>query len=156
MSARGRAIILGLLVGVALLGTVVTATATVQAYQNLHAYSVRVQAGNVNTVRAWMTIYYISRVYRVPQAYLYQQLHLAHTSSIRHATLYTLAARLHQPVQQVIKSIQQAILGYRQQHAPPSSTQMLFGSATALLGVAPLTGERNGMPFSVPNGRWRR
>ena len=48
------------------------------------------------------------------------------------------------------------ILGYRQHHAPSSSTQMLFGSAAALLGVAPLASEVNGMPFPVPNGRWCR
>lgn len=77
-------------------------------------------SGDVRAIRPWMTLHYVSRVYRVPESYLLTTLGIADASSVRHETLYALAARLHLTPDVLIKKLQVAILTYRTQHPTPS------------------------------------
>ena len=88
-----------------------------QAMHNLQQQSNAAKAGDVSTIRPWMTVHVISRVYHVPEDYLDQSLNIAKTDPLYHATLYEIAAHKHQPVEKVIHMLQQAILTYRKEHA---------------------------------------
>jgi hypothetical protein len=80
----------------------------------------------VSTVHPWMTVHVISHVYHVPEDYLCSTLQIGTPSSVRHVTLYEIASRKKQPVDQVVQTIQHAILIYRKQHPhflTPTPTQ---------------------------------
>ena len=81
--------------------------------------------GKVSTIRAWMTVPAISRIYHVPEDYMYRSLEISSPASYHHVTLYEIANRKHQPVDQVIHTLQHAILIYRQQH--PGITNTIAG-----------------------------
>jgi hypothetical protein len=56
----------------------------------------------------------------VPESYLLTTLGITDASSVRHETLYALAARLHLTTGLLIKKVQVAIRTYRTQHPTPS------------------------------------
>jgi len=97
----------------ALVFTAFTAANTFQAVRNLRLQNSGVRAGDVSTIRAWMTIHAISHIYHVPENYVYRSLDISSTLSFHHATLYEIASRKRQPLDQVIHTIQRAILTYR-------------------------------------------
>jgi hypothetical protein len=100
-----------------MLGFVAFATAnTLQAAQRLWQHYNAVRAGDVTTIRPWMTIHVISRIYHVPEVYLYHSLNIDNPGLFHHATLYRIANRQRKPVDQIIRTIQGAILAYRNKH----------------------------------------
>lgn len=109
-------LLLGMVLGITLGATALAALWTYQTYQTLRAYHVLVQAGDVRTIRPWMTLPYIARVYQVPEAYLDQWLAIQNSRATRHLMLQSLADQQHLPVGQLIHRVQQAILTYRQRH----------------------------------------
>ncbi len=102
-----------LLLCFALLVTAFTATGTIQAYQHFQQDHQSIQQGDVTTVRPWMTIPYIARVYHVPQPCFTQSLHLADRSLVEHATLRVLADHYQRPLERLIHDVQNVILHYR-------------------------------------------
>jgi hypothetical protein len=130
MTVRAKFILLGVLCAVALGATVWAAALTYQAFESWHQHYLMVQAGDVRTIRSWMTLPYIAHVYRVPTDYLYVWLDVPETSSTRHVTLEEIAEIQQKPIDQVIQSVQTAILTYRSQHSqlsPPAPS--IFGEA---------------------------
>ncbi len=123
MSARARIIVISALLVLAIASTVLAATSTVEAFHAFQRQRTLVKIGDVSTVRAWMTVPYIARVYHVPQSSMYSALHLARTSVASHMTLSEVAQHNHQPITKIIQVVQRSILQYRRQHLhPPTPT----------------------------------
>jgi len=132
LSSRAKRIGLGLLVCLALGLTLFFAVRTVQAVQHFQQTHQQVVSGDVRSIRPWMTIPYIARVYRVPESYLLQSLRITDPGSVRHVTLTTLAGRLGLTPDALIYKIQAAILTYRQSHpTPPQSGSRLSVTSPA-------------------------
>ena len=103
-----------------------TAASTFQAVRSFQQVYSAFKTGDVSTVHPWMTVHVISHVYHVPEDYLYLSLRIGTPASFRHVTLYEIASRKKQPVNQVVHTIQHAILVYRKQHPhflTPTPTQ---------------------------------
>ena len=94
-----------------------TTARTFQAIHNFQQQYSEVKAGDVSTMRPWMTVHAISHVYHVPENYLYHSLTINNPAQLRHATLYIIANNKRQPIDQVIRTTQHAILAYRKQHS---------------------------------------
>lgn len=118
MSTRLKVIGAGILLCLALGLTVFCAVQTVHAVQSFERSRYEAQSGDVSTIRPWMTIPFISRVYHVPESYLLDTLHISDPASVRHVTLYALAPRQHTTPTALVRQIQTAILAYRAQQAP--------------------------------------
>lgn len=88
----------------------------IQAVHSLQQQNNEVKAGDVSTIRPWMTLHVISRVYHVPESSLDQSLGIARTDPLQRTTLYEIAASRRRPVEQIIHTLQQAILTYRKEH----------------------------------------
>jgi hypothetical protein len=116
LSERAKLSILGLLLLIMLGFVAFTTVGTFKAVQSFQQQNSAVKAGDVNTVHPWMTIHVISRVYHVPEDYLYRALQIDSPASFRHVTLNGIANRKKQPVAQVIRTVQHAILAYRKEH----------------------------------------
>jgi hypothetical protein len=99
-----------------------TAANTVQAMRELQRQYSGARAGDVSTIRPWMTIRAVSHVYHVPEGYLYRSLDIASTNWSQHATLYEIASRKRRTVEQIIHILQQAISTYRKGHPPHIAT----------------------------------
>lgn len=113
-----------LLLCLALLLTGFTATGTIQAYQHFQQDHQSIQHGDVTTVRPWMTIPYISHVYKVPQLCFTQSLHLTDHWLVEHATLRVLADHYQRPLERLISDVQNVILVYRRKEldcGPPTT-----------------------------------
>lgn len=130
LSERAR---LGLLCFLSLLVLGLLAFTTVNTMQAARSFQQQysaVKTGDVKAIRPWMTIRVVSRIYHVPEDYLYRSLNIGNPDSLHHLTLYDIAKRKRQPVDQVIGSIQHAILAYRKIHphfltpAPTQHTHM--------------------------------
>lgn len=134
LSIRAKFIIIGSLLLLALGSTIFAAESTVQAYRSFVQQHTLARAGDVRTIRPWMTIPYIARVYHVPETYLYHTLHIVDTHPPRHATLHALAMRTHHPVDNLISTIQTAILTYRKQHPPSPSSPGQHARASPVPG----------------------
>jgi len=93
-----------------------TAVNTIQAVRSFQQQNSALEAGDVSTVDAWMTIHVISHIYHVPEDYLYRTLDIGSPGLLRHSTLNEIANRKRQPVDQVIRTVQRAILAYRKEH----------------------------------------
>lgn len=113
MSVRVRVVLTGILLVFSLLFALFAARATVSAFQSFQQER---QQGDVQTIRPWMTVPYISHVYQVPENYLYDALHLSNARPSRHITLQELAIRVHRPVGTLILTVQASILLYRREH----------------------------------------
>lgn len=123
LNGRWKLVGVGILFCLALGLTVFGAVRTVQAVQGLQQSRRVALAGDVRSIRPWMTISYIAHVYHVPESYLLQSLQISDPGSVRHVTLNALAQRLHRAPAALIHEIQAAILTYRKQHPsePPSA-----------------------------------
>ncbi len=130
MSTRLKLIGTVILLGLALLATISSAIQTVQAVQRLEEHRRLVTAGDVRSIRPWMTLPVIARIYHVPESYLDAWLHLSSPQALHRASLLNLANRSHRPVDELIRDVQQAVLTYRQQHPPPSSPRSTPGNAS--------------------------
>lgn len=119
MVAPGERIKLGLLslLMLLMLGIVCfTAVGTYQAVRSFQQQSNALKTGDVSTIRAWMTIHVIARIYRVPEDYLSYTLAVSNPEQLRHFTLNQLASNKRQPVNKLIQTLQRAILDYRKAH----------------------------------------
>ena len=117
--APGERIKLGLLSLLLLLvlGFVcLTAVSTCEAVRNFQQRNNALEAGDVSTVRAWMTIHVVARLYHVPEDYLSRTLAVGNPEQIRHFTLNQIASTRKQPVSKLIQTVQHAILNYRKTH----------------------------------------
>lgn len=119
---RVKLIGLGMLLCIALALTVFCGIQIVRAVGGLQTTRTQASSGDVRTVRPWMTLHYISRVYHVPESFLLQSLNITDPSSARRTTLSTLAARLGVSPATLIQETQTAILDYRAEHPSPSAT----------------------------------
>ena len=122
MSVRVKFVFVGVLLFLAVGITIIAAMATIQAIQGFQQQNSLVKADDVRTVSDWMTIPYIARTYHVPEDYLYRWLHITSMQKPVHATLRSLAARYHQTVNNMVRSVQMAIQAYRTQHPPARKT----------------------------------
>jgi hypothetical protein len=116
MSEQIKLSVLSALLLLALAISAFTIADTFQAVRNLQLQNHDVKAGNVSTIRDWMTVPAISRIYHIPEDYVYHSLEITNSTSNHHVTLYEIANRKQKPVDQVIHIVQHAILTYRKQH----------------------------------------
>lgn len=115
-SERARLGLLCLLLLIMLGVLVFAAVNTIQATQTFQKQYKAVKSGDVSAIHPWMTIHVISHIYNVPEDYLYSSLKLEDSPTLHHATLYEIAGRKRQPVNQVIHTLQRAIATYRTVH----------------------------------------
>jgi hypothetical protein len=94
---------------------------TVRAIQDFQQTRTLTAEGDVRTISPWMTIHYISRVYHVPESYLYESLHIVYPQQIYRTSLRSLAVRYNRSLDGLIRNIQTAIKTYRYQHPPHRS-----------------------------------
>lgn len=143
---RVKLILTGVLLCLALAGAVIATLATVQAFQRFQQTRNLVLAGDVRSIRPWMTVHYISVIYHVPEDYLYQALNIPNPPPVKPA-LSLLAQYYNRPVDELIHEIQVAIETYRGQHpgyephSPPLSSPNANSS---------MTGTEKSMPAFLP------
>lgn len=138
MSARMKQISMGVLLCLTLGLTLFFAVSLAHAVGRFNQERRLSLSGDVRTIRPWMTIPYIAKVYHVPESYLLDTLHISNPKSVRHVTLFSLSSRLGLSTDALIKQIQTAILTYREQHppqTPPPPTPQ--GGLPPTLGRAP-------------------
>jgi hypothetical protein len=116
LGIRLKFIGVSILLCLALAGTIIAAIGTIRAYQKLEEHHQLITAGDVNTISSWMTVPYIARVYHIPESCLDGSLQLSDPSLQKHATLRFIADQDKKPVDDLIHSVQQAILNYRKNH----------------------------------------
>jgi hypothetical protein len=121
LSTRTRIIVTGVLLCLALGATIFCAVQTVRAIQRFQLTRTLTAAGDVSTIRPWMTIPYISRVYHVPEGYLYESLNITYPQPVYRTSLRSLAVRYNRSLDGLISEIQTAIKTYRKQHPPHRS-----------------------------------
>ena len=138
MSERIKLSVLSALLLLALVFSAFTIANTLHAVQNLQQRNHDVKVGDVSTIRPWMTVPAISRIYYVPEDYVYRSLEITSPVSYHHMTLYEIAHRKKQPVDNVIHALQHAILIYRQQHPGTATPSRMYHSSKN--HVAPVTG----------------
>jgi hypothetical protein len=138
MSERIKLSVLSALLLLALVFSAFTIANTLHAVQNLQQRNHDVKVGNVSTIRPWMTVPAISRIYHVPEDYVYRSLEITNPVSYHHMTLYDIAHRKKQPVDNVIHTLQHAILNYRQQHPGITTPSRMYHSSKN--HVAPVIG----------------
>ena len=92
------------------------AVSTCEAVRNFQQQNNALAAGDVSTVRSWMTIHVVARLYHVPEDYLSSTLAVGDPEQMRHFTLNQLASAKKQPVSKLIQAVQHAILNYRKTH----------------------------------------
>jgi hypothetical protein len=97
---------------------------TVQAIQRFEQTRTLTAEGDVNTIRPWMTIPYISRVYHVPETFLYESLNIKDAQTAHHTSLRSLAIRYNRPLNKFISDVQTAITTFREQHPPQHSSDI--------------------------------
>lgn len=103
---------------------VISAANTFQAVQGFQQQYSGARAGDVSTIRPWMTLHVVSHVYHVPEDYLDHSLSIATADPIHKATLYEIASKKKQPVKHLIVQLQGIILVYRRNHgATPVSAR---------------------------------
>ena len=133
LSLRAKLLVTGIFLCIALGATIFFAVQTIRAIQRFQEEHTLTMAGDVSTIRPWMTIPYISRVYHVPESYLYESLHITDPWSVRHTSLNALAGRYNLPVDSLISAVQNTIRTYRNQH-PYDSTASLYIDTLLTLG----------------------
>lgn len=104
---------------------------TVKAIQRFEQTRILTAEGDVSTIRPWMTIRYVARVYHVPEGYLYESLHIVYPPPIYRTSLRSLAVRYNRSLDGLISDLQTAIKSYRKQHPPYGSPYSLNGMVCA-------------------------
>jgi len=105
----------------ALGATIFCAVQTVQAIQRFQQDQALTTAGDIRTIQPWMTIHYISRVYHVPESYLYNWLNIPNPTAMHRTSLRSLAVHYHRSLDNLISNVQAAIKTYRNEHPPGHS-----------------------------------
>jgi hypothetical protein len=116
LSVQAKLVIVSVLLALALGITAFFASETLQAFQEFQQQHAFIMAGDVRSIRPWMTIPYIAHTYHVPESYLYQSLHIVYTQPPHHATLHSLAVRYNRSENELVRTLQNAIQDYRRQH----------------------------------------
>ena len=116
MSTRSRLFVTSILLCLALGVTIFCAVQTVQAIQRFQQARTLAAHGDVSTIQPWMTIHYVSRVYSVPESYLFEQLNITDSRPVSHVPLRSLASRYNRSVDGLIRELQTAIKVYRKQN----------------------------------------
>lgn len=116
LNVRLKFISVSLLLCMALICTVFAATGTIRAYQQFEQDHQGVLTGDVNTIRPWMTLPYIARVYRVPAPCFYQSLQIIDPVVRQHATLRSIADAKKEPVDALLYHVRTIIQDYRNHH----------------------------------------
>ena len=111
-----RFIFLSALLALAVGATIIAASATLGAIQDVHRHEVLKSQGDIHLIQPWMTIPYIAHVYQIPEPMLYRPLRLKSDQTVRHSTLQAIAIYKKQPVEKVIHKVQDTILVYRRSH----------------------------------------
>jgi hypothetical protein len=132
LSLRTKLLVTGIFLCVALGATIFFAVQTIQAIQRFQEEHALTLAGDVSTIRPWMTIPYIARVYHVPESYLYERLHITDPQSVRLTSLHALAGRYNLPVDGLISDVQNAIRTYRNQHPHDATASLYIDTLLAL------------------------
>lgn len=132
LSIRTKLLVTGILLCVALGATIFFAVQTIQAIQRFQEEHALTLAGDVSTIRPWMTIPYIARVYHVPESYIYERLHITDPQSVRLTSLHALAGRYNLPVDGLISDVQNAIRTYRNQHPHDATASLYIDTLLAL------------------------
>jgi hypothetical protein len=122
-SRRVTILIISVLLGVAIIAVIFTAIGTVRAVQSLQHQHTLAKAGDVSTIRPWMTLPYVAHNYHVPESYLYNSLRIPDTRNSHHMPLQALASHYNRPVDSVVHDIQNAVILYRKQHPHHSSNK---------------------------------
>ena len=124
MTLRQRTSLLltGVLFILSLSGGIFAAHATIGAIRSFQYESTLAKKGDVQTIGDWMTVPYISRVYHVPEPYLYQTLRMPPTPPSPHMTLHAVALHTKRPVNLLVKNVQNAVLTYRKSHPGSAHT----------------------------------
>lgn len=126
LSERARLGFLCLLLFI-MLGTLAFAAAnTFLAVESFQQQQHAAKAGDVSAIRPWMTLRVVSHICHVPEDYLYTTLNVQDAGVLHRATLYEIANHKKQPVDQVVHTVQHAILNYRKEHpsvATPTPTR---------------------------------
>jgi hypothetical protein len=121
LSERAKMGFLCLLLLLVMVVLAFTSVSTLQAVRTFQHQATAVKSGDVSAIHPWMTVHVVSHICHVPEDYLYRSLQIkASDKLLFHTTLYQLANRKHEPVNQVIHVLQRAILVYR--HAHPHDT----------------------------------
>jgi hypothetical protein len=121
LSERVKLGLLCLLLLLALSALAFTTANTLQAARSFQRQYSATKSGDVNAIHPWMTIRVVSSICHVPEGYLYRSLGMKDSVMLRHATLYELADRKHQPVDRVVRTVKHAVLTYRKEHHHSSS-----------------------------------
>ena len=101
---------------------------TVRAIQDFQQTRILTAEGDVSTIRPWMTIHYISRVYHVPEGYLYESLQIVYPQQTNRTSIRSLAVRYNRSLDRLISDIQTAIKTYRYQHPSHRSYASLYSN----------------------------
>ncbi len=110
---------------------------TYQAVQHFQQQVSAVKSGDVSAIHPWMTIHVISHIYDVPEDYLCHSLQVATTETYRHASLYEIAGRKRQTVDQVVHALQHAIMSYRKAHPGLLTPTPTLHAGRKILSLAP-------------------
>src|SRR5690349_7804263 len=105
-SERSKLSLLSFLLFLILVFLVFTSARTFQAVHNFQQQYREVNAGDVSTMRPWMTVHAISHLYHIPENDLYRSLTIDNSALLRHAALYQIAAHKRQSIDQVIHTLQ--------------------------------------------------
>jgi hypothetical protein len=108
-------VIVLLLVGIIL--TAFFGVRLVRSAAQLHHNRLPPGTTDVQLIRGWMTIPYIARVYRVPEAYLWQGLGIPEAGN-RHRSIEALGVELGYSETKMLDKVQAIILTYQAQHTP--------------------------------------
>ena len=119
------------------------AVGTYNAVRNFQQRDNALQAGDVSTIRSWMTIHMVAHLYHVPEDYLSHTLAVGNPEQIRHFTLNQIASVKNLPVSKLIQTVQHAILDYRKTHRTSVKAPVLYQKRTQ-----PRTINTNKMPRS--------
>jgi hypothetical protein len=96
-----------------------------QAIQRFQQARSLAAEGDVSTIQPWMTIHYVSRIYNVPESYLYEKLNITDSRQQSHIPLRALAIRYNRSTDGFIRDIQTAIELYRKQNPHRQSLTLL-------------------------------
>ncbi len=134
LNKSGKIVLLCLLLFVALGLLIYTTVHTTEQVRSFQQRNHAVKAGDVNTIRPWMTLHAVSRIYHVPEGYLYKELQVPTTNT--RTTINSIAKIKHQPVNTVLQHVQHAVTTYHKTHASTSAPLRFFLSGKTLLWFA--------------------
>jgi hypothetical protein len=119
VNERRKLLLLCLLLLLTLILLAFTAVQTVEGVRSFQRQTHALKVGDVSTIRPWMTIPTVSRIYHVPESYLYGALRISKPGSLSKATINKIAETKRQSVDDIIRVLQHAIETYRKEQPHP-------------------------------------